>query len=57
MSKIKGVRDWAFNSERFPGFSIALHWEKNGSSNNVFVFQDLKWQQKIPILWEYLIPK
>lgn len=28
MSKIKGVRDWAFNSERFPGFSIALHWKK-----------------------------
>lgn len=57
MSKIISVRDWAFNSEYFLDFSIALHWKKNWSSNNGFVFQDLKWQQKIPILWEYLIPK
>lgn len=29
--------------------------KKNESSDHGFVFQDLKWQEKIPILWECLI--
>lgn len=37
--------------------SLLLYIEKNESSDHVFVFQDLKWQEKIPILWECLIPK
>lgn len=53
MSKIKNVSDWALTAECFPGIGE----KKKGSSNHVFVFQDLKWQQKIPISWEYLIPK
>ena len=56
MSKIRRVRDGAFNSNIFH-VSLLLCIEKNESCDHVFVFQDLKWREKIPILWECLIPK
>lgn len=54
MNRIRRVRDGACNSNIFQ-VSLLLYIEKNESSHHGFVFQDLKWQEKIPILWECLI--
>lgn len=54
MSK-RRVGDEAFNSSVFQ-VPLLLYIEKlKRVLIMFFVFQDLKWQEKIPILWECLI--